>query len=178
MKSLTDALNVAYDVQEQRGFFQHNALTLALTFGALAMVAGLLLVTAAIPAILDRFWLGWASETLLNYGRWPMLLLLLITGLALLYRFGPNLPNARWRWISPGSVVASTGLIVFSILFSWYAVNFGNYNKTYGSLGAVIAFMTWTWLSTMIVLIGAELNAVLDKLQRPARSWWLKVAPR
>jgi membrane protein len=68
----------------------------------------------------------------------------------------------KWRWITPGSLLAAVGLLVFSMLFSWYAANFGKFNETYGSLGAAIGFMTWMWLSGSIVLIGAELNAEIE----------------
>jgi membrane protein len=83
----------------------------------------------------------------------------LIAMLAVLYRYGPSRDEPKWRWITPGSILAGVGWIVFSLLFSWYVANFGSYNETYGSLGAVIGFMTWVWLSTTIVLVGAELNA-------------------
>lgn len=86
--------------------------------------------------------------------------------LALIYRFGPSRDNAQWHWITVGSGVASLLWISFSIWFSWYAANFGSYNKTYGSLGAVIGFMTWIWLSTIVVLVGAELDAVMERLDR------------
>jgi membrane protein len=79
--------------------------------------------------------------------------------LAILYRYGPSREKPQWRWITWGSAVAAVSWLVISILFSWYAENFGNYNKTYGSLGAIIAFMFWIWLSIIVVLLGAELNA-------------------
>jgi Virulence factor BrkB len=79
--------------------------------------------------------------------------------LAFLYCFGPSRAKPQWRWITSGSAVAAVSWIVVSILFAWYAENFGSFNKTYGSLGAIIGFMLWIWLSTIVVLIGAELNA-------------------
>jgi membrane protein len=79
--------------------------------------------------------------------------------LAVLYRHGPSREQAQWRWITWGSVVAAIAWLVVSLLFSWYAENFGSYNKTYGSLGAIIGFMFWIWLSIIVVLIGGELNA-------------------
>ena len=80
----------------------------------------------------------------------------------MLYRFGPSRARARWRWVSWGSGVAAVLWIAVSVLFSWYAANFGNYNETYGSLGAVIGFMTWIWISTIVILAGAELNAEIE----------------
>ena len=134
-----------------------------MTMGAVLVVICMLLTLAAVPLILDRIWLGWATEFLLSYGRWALLFAILITAIAVLYRVGPDVPDARWRWISPGSLSAGVGLVVFSIGFSWYAENFAKYNETYGSLGAVIAFLVWGWLSATVVLYGAELNAELDK---------------
>ena len=80
-------------------------------------------------------------------------------GLAVLYRYGPSRSEPRWRWVTPGSLVAALVWIAVSLLFSWYAENFGSYNKTYGSLGAIIGFMTWIWLSTIVILAGAAIDA-------------------
>jgi membrane protein len=87
--------------------------------------------------------------------------------LAFLYCFGPSRAKPQWRWITSGSAVAAVSWIVVSILFAWYAENFGSFNKTYGSLGAIIGFMLWIWLSTIVVLIGAELNAETEHPNRP-----------
>jgi membrane protein len=87
------------------------------------------------------------------------LFIVVTLALAFLYRYGPSREKARWRWLTWGSVFAAVGWLGVSILFSWYAENFGNYNKTYGSLGAIIAFMFWLWLSIIVVLMGGELNA-------------------
>jgi membrane protein len=106
--------------------------------------------------------LGRASELILNIARWPAMLAVVVLALAVAYRYGPSRADARWRWISWGSVVAALLWLVVSMLFSWYASNFGNYDKTYGSLGAVIAFMVWTWLSAVIVLMGGEINAEIE----------------
>jgi membrane protein len=86
----------------------------------------------------------------------------LTLAIAILYRFGPSLTHPQFRWISPGSVLSAILWIIASGLFSWYASNFANYDKTYGSLGAVAALLTWLWLSALIVLVGAEFNAELD----------------
>jgi membrane protein len=86
--------------------------------------------------------------------------------LAFIYRFGPNRENAQWHWVTVGSAVTSLLWIAFSMLFSYYAANFGSYNKTYGSLGAMVGFMTWMWLSAMVILAGAEIDAVLERADR------------
>ena len=90
----------------------------------------------------------------------------IVLGLSFIYRFGPNRENAQWHWITVGSAATSLTWIFFSMLFSYYAANFGSYNKTYGSLGAMVGFMTWMWLSAIVVLAGAEIDAVLERADR------------
>ena len=162
IKALFDALNVVYGEKEKRNFFILNVLSLAFTAGMVLFMVVALIGIVVVPAILDLLYLGAASESIVNILRWPTLLAIVVLGLAVLYRYGPCRADARWRWISWGSVAAAILWLIVSMLFSWYASNFGNYNKTYGSLGAVIAFMVWTWLSTIIVLMGGELNAEIE----------------
>jgi membrane protein len=91
-----------------------------------------------------------------------VLLIVLLLGLAILYRYGPDRRAARWQWVSIGSVLATLTWFVASFLFSWYLTNFANYNATYGSLGAVVGLMIWLWISTAVVLLGAEFNAEIE----------------
>jgi membrane protein len=162
MKALFDALNVAYDEEEKRGFFALNLASLTFTLGAIAFVLLAVGGIVVIPIVLNFIGLGPVVEWILWLARWPALLVVIITGLAVLYRYGPSRDKAEWRWITPGSIFAALVWIVASMLFSWYVSNFANYNETYGSLGAVIGFMTWMWLSTTIVLVGAEVNAEIE----------------
>lgn len=159
MKAVFDALNIAYDETEKRNFFWLNVWSLAFTAGAVLLLVVAIGVVLVIPAVLNFFGLGAVTEWLLWAGRWPVLLVVVVGAIALLYRYGPSRDRAQWRWLTPGSALAAIGLVVFSMLFSWYVGSFGNYNETYGSLGAVIGFMTWMWLSSTILLVGAELNA-------------------
>src|SRR5207248_6767772 len=101
-------------------------------------------------------------ELLIKIGRWPVLYLGVALAIAVVYRYGPSRDTPRWRWVTWGSAVAAFLWLAVSILFSWYAANFGSYNKTYGSLGAAIGFMTWIWLSVIVVLLGTELNAQIE----------------
>jgi membrane protein len=169
MKAMIDALNVANRAEERRSFIMLNLVSFAFTLSAMAFLLALLSVIAVVPALLAlvrlEAWTGW----LIWAGRWPMVAAVVCLALAVLYRWGPNVPDARWRWISPGSVLATVLLSLMSMGFSWYAANFGRFNETYGSLGAAIAFMTWLWLASISVLIGAELNAELDR-QSKARA--------
>jgi membrane protein len=159
MKALFDALNIVYAEPEKRGFIKLNAESLAFTLGALILTLLAIAAMIVLPIALDYLGLAAATAWILTLGRWPLLLIAISLAIALIYRYGPSRREPQWRWISWGSAFAAIAWLIVSILFSWYAQNFGNYNKTYGSLGAVIGFMTWIWLSSIVILIGAELNA-------------------
>ena len=161
IKALFDALNVVYREREARGFILLNAVSLVFTVGFIAFLLLALAALIALPAVLD--YLPASVAELLDYARWPVLLVVVAAALALIYRYGPSRAEPRWRWISWGSIFAALGWIVASALFSWYATNFGSFNKTYGSLGAVIGFMMWMWLSVIVVLIGGRLNAEIER---------------
>ncbi len=162
IKALFDALNVVYGEKEKRNFFRLTVLSLTFTAGMILFMVLALIGIVVIPALLDFLHLGAMGELLINILRWPAMLAVVVLGLAVIYRYGPCRADAKWRWITWGSVAAALLWFIVSMLFSWYASNFGNYNKTYGSLGAVIAFMMWSWLSTTIVLMGGELNAEIE----------------
>ncbi len=100
---------------------------------------------------------------LIAVGRWPVRVAVLLLGLSVLYRYGPSRDEAQWSWVSPGALLAAVGWLVASLLFSWYVANFEDYNKTYGTVGAVIGLLTWMWLSATIVLVGAELNSEAER---------------
>lgn len=162
IKSLFDALNIVYGEEEQRGFFRLNLISFTFTVLAIVFMLMAIAVIVALPIALDFIGLGNATEIILRVGRWPVLLAGVVFALAVLYRYGPSRSVAQWRWLTWGSGFAALGWIIVSILFSWYAANYGSYNKTYGSLGAVIGFMIWLWLSIIVVLLGAELNAEME----------------
>jgi membrane protein len=162
MKAILDALNVAYEEKEKRGFLKLNAISLMFTFAGLVGILIAIGCVVALPIILSTIGLGSISDTLLRIGRWPALVIMLLLGLALLYRFGPSRRSAQWRWLSVGSVVASVLWLSGSALLSFYLANYANYDATYGSLGAAIGLMMWMWMSTIVVLFGAELNAEIE----------------
>lgn len=162
MKSLFDTLNVVYAEKEDRSFARLNAISLAFTAGGIALVLLALGATIALPPALEHLGLSHATELIARVGRWPALFVIITLALAFIYRYGPSRNKPRWRWITWGSAFAALAWLAASILFSWYAQNFGSYNKTYGSLGAVIGFMTWIWLSAIVILIGAELDAEME----------------
>lgn len=163
MKAMFDALNVAYDEDEKRGFVALNLVSLAFTAGVLLFALIGVFSVVAVPLLLDRLYLGSVAEPLVQIGRWPALVIVLGAGLAVLYRFGPSRDQPQWRWVSPGALLAVAVWIIASIMFSWYVANFGNYDKTYGTLGAIIGLMMWMWISATIILVGAELNAEAER---------------
>lgn len=163
MKALFDALNVVNNETETRGFLKRTAVTLAFTAGAIVFVVLAMAAVVVLPAALAVVGLGNVIELLLRFLRWPLLLGMIALLLALIYRYGPDRERPRWQWVSWGSGFAAVAWVVGSAGFSWYVASFGSYDKTYGSLGAVIGFMTWIWISTIIVLTGAELNTAMEE---------------
>ena len=162
MKAMFDALNIVNDEKEKRGFVRLNAISLGFTVGAICFLLLALASVVVMPIVFNLAGVGHLLELALGVARWPILLALIIVALAVMYRYGPSRRKPQWRWVTWGSGLAAIGWIAGSMLFSWYVSKFGSYNETYGSLGAAIGFMTWIWLSTTIVLIGAELNAEME----------------
>src|SRR4051794_14437752 len=159
MKAIFDALNVVYHEKEKRGFIRLNAVSLAFTLGAIVFALIAVAAITVLPPLLSHFGSSRWVELLVKVGRWPVLLVGVSFAIALIYRFGPSRDKPQWRWISPGSVLAALVWLAASLLFSWYTEKFGSYNETYGSLGAAIGFMTWLWISNIVILVGAKVNA-------------------
>jgi membrane protein len=161
VKALIAGLNISYETKENRGFIRLNLTSLGFTVGAILLA--ILLVGAVVdtPALLARA--GLPGLEGYSLARWPALLIVSTLMIAVLYRFAPAQRVGRWRWISPGSAMAAAGWMAMSAAFSWSVANFGHYDRTYGSLGAIVGFLTWIWLSLMIVLAGAELNCELER---------------
>ena len=162
IKAIIDALNLVYNEEEKRGFIKLNVVSLTFTVLTIIFVLFSIAAIAIVPVVLTYVGLGALTSTLVKYGRWPILFVVVAAGLAALYRYGPSRSRSKWRWITWGSAVAAVAWMVVSLLFSWYAANFGSYNETYGSLGAVVGFMMWLWLSAIVVLLGAELDAEME----------------
>ena len=161
-RPMIDALNVVYDEREKRGFIGLNLVSLAFTIGGIAALLLMVGAVVAFPLALDHLGLAPESQLIVSLARWPLLLAILLTALAILYRFGPSRRAARWEWLSVGTLAAALLWIAGSSALSWYLSNFGNYSATYGSLGAAIGLMTWMWMSAIIVLCGAELNSEIE----------------
>jgi membrane protein len=160
MKALITGVNLAYDETETRKFAKLRGLSLALTLGAMVLLGVALFLIVGFPAVANN-WptpLAWTAGIL----RWVLLAVLVVAALAVLYRFAPNRDEPRWTWVSWGSVVATVLWIVASVGFSIYANSFGNYNRTYGALAGIIILMFWLFLTSFVVLVGAELNTEME----------------
>ncbi|MBF9042326.1 YihY family inner membrane protein [Rhodobacterales bacterium HKCCE4037] len=162
MSSLIEGMNIAYDEVETRGFIQLTLLAIGLTLLATVTLVLAMSVTVVIPTIFSAVGYGDTAEAVLGIVRWPFLALLMLVGLAVLYRFGPDRSDAKWVWLTPGSVLAVALWLIGTAAFTVYVENFGSYNETYGSIGAVIVLLTWFWMSALIVMLGAEVNAELE----------------
>jgi membrane protein len=166
IRSAMHALNVAYDVKEERSLWKKYAFSLVFTVGLAAMliaaVALLLIGPQAIGWLADQIGLGNVFVTLWNWLRIPAAIVLMMLAVALIYYFFPNV-DQPFRIVSPGSVLAVLAWLIATVAFSLYVSNFANYNATYGSLGGIIALMFYFFISAATLLLGAEVNAVLYK---------------
>ena len=162
MKSIFDTLNIINSEREKRSLVNLNAISLGFTAAGIAFVLLAIGTLVVLPPALKYLGLSDLAELVVWVGRWPALFAVVTLALALIYRYGPSRAKPQWRWITWGSAFAAFGWLAASMLFSWYAASFGKFNETYGSLGAVIGFMTWIWLSTIVILIGAELDAEME----------------
>ena len=157
------SLNVIYGEQEQRGTVQLYAISLAITVAAIIFVAIVLTLVAAVPAAADLLPIGGKSKMFGALVRWPILIFFLVLGLASIYRFAPCRAEARWRWVTWGSVVAVILWLAVSAAFSFYVARFGRYDKTFGSLGAGVVLLTWLYLSAYAIFLGACLDAEMER---------------
>lgn len=172
MSGMMSAMDVAYGETETRSFIRFNLVALGMTFALI--VGGLLAIVlvAVVPAVvrsLSSVGGGGIVKWVVVIGEWPLLMIVIMSLLALLYRYAPDRHPPRWRWVTPGAIAGTVLWIIGSILFSVYVANFSNYNATYGSLGAVVVLLTWLYLSAFVVLLGAEINAEAEHQSRPDR---------
>jgi membrane protein len=164
IKAVFDALNATYQEREKRGFFRLNAVSLSFTLFGILLVVLALAAMVVLPRVLAD--IADATAWIVEIGRWPVLLLAVGIAIDLVYRSGPSREKAKWRWLTWGSAFAVIAWLLMSLAFTWYAASFGRFNETYGSLGAVIGFMIWLWLSNVVLLIGAQINAEIEHRSR------------
>ena len=143
VKAIFDGLNVTYEEEEKRSFIKLTAVAMIFTFVTIVFVLLSLAAVVVLPVALNYIPFPGLTRAILKVARWPILFVLVAIALSALYRYGPSRAAPQWRWVTCGSVLATIIWLGASVLFSWYAANFGSYNKTYGSLGAIIGFMTW-----------------------------------
>ncbi|ADH90614.1 ribonuclease BN [Ancylobacter novellus DSM 506] len=161
-KAVIEALNIAYEEEERRSFVRLTLTTLGFTLAAILFAVVALAAVVALPLVLKVLYLPSGTEWLISLLRWPALAVVVAFVITVVYRFGPCRQRPQWRWVSMGSAVAAVLWLATSVGFSWYVSRFASYEQTYGSLGAVVGFMVWIWLSVTVVLLGAELNAEIE----------------
>lgn len=161
MLALVAALNIAFDEQETRTFVRLRGLALLLTLGlaiaAIAGIGGMVLVRSLASS------LGTFGETAVAVLRWPVLAMFVVLALAALYRYAPDRSVPKWRWVTPGALFAALLWLAGSVLFSVYVTNFGSYNETYGTLGAVVVLLLWLLLTAYAIVLGAELDGEAER---------------
>ena len=161
------ASNSIYDIEEGRPIYKTLPVRVGLTLALLVLLAisaiGVVLTGGLAEKAGDVVGVGSTAVDVWGYAKWPVLILIMSFLFALLYWAAPNVKQAGFRWISPGGLLAVIGWILGSLVFAFYVANFGSYNKTYGALGGVIIFLLWLWISNIMVLLGAEFNAELER---------------
>jgi membrane protein len=177
MKHLMTAVNRGYHQTETRGFLKLRATSLLLTVGLMVLGAAALLGLVIGPQALSRNGGTGVARDVLMVARWPLLAVVIVVGLSIVYRFGPDHDEPRWTWASTGAVVAAALWLLASIGFSIYTANFGSYNETYGALGAVVVVMLWLYIGTYAVIAGAELNGQLAEISAARRAGAATTAP-
>jgi membrane protein len=162
VKAIIDGLNIAFEVAETRSFLKLTLSALALTLGMLAATAA----TIYFSIIFNRYIAAQSNHALksaFEIAVWPVAFCLCSIIVSLIYRYGPNRVRTPWRWITWGSGFASTFWLLGTWLFSWYAEHYGSYNRTYGVFGGLAGFLTWVWLSVVVLLTGAEIICELER---------------
>lgn len=163
MSAMITSLNIAYNEEEKRSFIKVTALALGLTVGGIIFVILTLFLITLLPTILETLGFGQTIQTVLSMGRWPLLAIIVMGGLAVLYRYAPCRNKPQWQWVSWGAGIATLLWIVGSSAFAIYANDYSSYNQTYGSLGAAVILLMWFWLTAFIVMLGAELNSEMER---------------
>ncbi|NNG68404.1 YihY/virulence factor BrkB family protein [Rhizobium laguerreae] len=160
--AIFDAMNVAYEEEEKRGLVRLNLIGLCFTLCAMLLAIIMVALVGVMPVVLSYLWLDQFKEHMALLMRWPLLLLVVAVAVTSVYRFGPSREPAKLRWMTWGAVLTTVAWTAMSLGFSFYLDHFANYDATYGTLGALIGFLIWIWLSVVILIVGGELNAELE----------------
>ena len=181
------AANKIYETGEGRPFWKLRPLQIAVTIVMVVLLAAtalaLVLTGPLVDAVAGPLGIGDAAVTAWTIAKWPVLMVVVVTMISVLYYVAPNVRHPGFRWVTPGSAVALILWVLVSIVFAFYVANFGTYDKTYGTLGGVITFLVWIWISNIAVLLGAELNAELERSRElvagvPDAEQEIQLAPR
>lgn len=161
-KSLFKGIEIVYDVENHRNFFKQLAITLGFTFAGIITVILTMVLVMVFPALVKTLDLPTNIHDMITWLRWPLLVLIVIGVLMLIYRYAPDRRTPHWKWILAGATLATLLWLLMSWGFSYYVSNFGNYGEIYGAISAVVVLMLWLFLSSFIVLLGAEVNSELE----------------
>ena len=161
-KALFEALNVIYREEEKRSYPYFVLVAFAFTIGAIVFVIAATIAVVLLPVLLRGLGFSDVRQDLFGWLRWPVILVVVALFLSSLYRFGPSREDPKWRWVTLGGALAAISWVAVSFGFSWYVQRYGSFDRTYGSLGTVVGFMVWLWLSTLVALAGAQLNSEIE----------------
>ena len=163
IKALIEGLNITYEIRETRSFFRFTLHALMLTFIAIVFAAALIEFAVTVPPFVERLpFTSWLSLAI-RFFVWPVIFVVCCLVTSMIYRYGPNRARTKWRWITWGGAVASAAWMAGTFLFTWYVSKFGHYNEMYGNLGSIVGFLTWIWLSLLMLLLGAEINCEIER---------------
>lgn len=158
-KSLFTGIEIAYGTPNDRNFFKENALTLSFTLGAIILVILCMAIIVGFPAFVDQLNLPSGLETTIGWARWIILAIIVVFYFALAYKYAPARKGPTMKWVYIGAIFATVLWLIASWGFSYYVSNFGNYGELYGSISAVVVLLMWLYLTSFIILIGAEVNS-------------------
>jgi len=161
--SMMGALNVVYSTEDERGFIKTNAIAILFTVLAIVILLLAVGVLVVLPILFNFVGINSFAAEIIRYVRWPALAVVMILALAVVYRYGPHRERARWKWLTWGSATATVIWLIASFGFSWYVAAFNSYDKTYGSIGAVVVLLFWFWVTAFSGLLGAELDNVIER---------------
>lgn len=162
LKAVMYGLNIAYDVKEKRGFLQRSFLAVCFTSGAILLSVLAITLATLLPLIARQLPFHSMLRPLVPIAGWPLAMAISLLVLAAIYTYGPD-HRRPWRWLTWGSVLSSTLWLAGTLIFKWYVRNFGNFERVYGNLGAIVGFLVWIWLSLVVILFGAELNRQIER---------------
>ncbi|HKJ79831.1 MAG TPA: YihY/virulence factor BrkB family protein [Prolixibacteraceae bacterium] len=166
ISAVFEGVNIAYNESDDRGFIKKTAITLLFTIGGIILGILSIAFVLGFPAVVDKLNLPMVLEMVFAILRWVILAAIIMFSLALIYKIAPDRDNPKFRWVTWGTVLATVFWLGGSLLFTFYVNNFGNYDKTYGSIAAVIILLLWFFLTGFIILIGAEINSEMEHQTR------------